>query len=112
MRESTFPFGRERGWQCAIRRRDGPGDNDEMREIEKIVPAMPRRQPREGIVTNDQRQWPGRGFVVQFRQRDDRVAWPRAADLARVDLEIRIVGECLLDHRESMRRRGDWRGGG
>src|SRR6266496_4523726 len=80
---STFPFGRERGRQCAAPARARPGDDDEMREIEKIVPAMPGRQARESIVADDQRQRPGRGFAAQFRERGDRVARARTVDLAR-----------------------------
>ena len=80
-----------------------------MRESENITPAMPRRQPEKRVAADDQRQRSCRGFVAQFRERDDRVAWARTFDLACVDLEVRILGECRLDHRKPVRRRRNGR---
>ncbi len=103
----TSPFGRERGRQRAVERRSRPCDDDEMREVENLAPAMPGRQPQERVGADDQRQRSRGGFVAQFRQRDDRVARARAIDLARVDFEARIVGKRESDHRQPVRSRGD-----
>src|SRR5450631_724372 len=69
-----------------VERRAGALDHDEMCQREQLLPAMPARESLQRVGAEQQRERAIAILVVQFLQRNDRVARSGAADLAIVGL--------------------------
>ena len=69
--------------QRPLRRRlpAGPVRDDDVREIEDLLPAVPVRQAEEGVHAQQQAQRALRKFLAQLGQRIDRVGRARCAAL-------------------------------
>jgi len=75
----------------------GPVRDDEVREVEQLVPAVPRRQAEECVHPNEQAERLLREVPAEARERIDRVRGALTLELARVRDELRLALDRGLD---------------
>ena len=103
----SFPLLLQRRRAREIECGTGPCDDDDMRKLEQLAPAMPRGNSEERVGADDERKRPRGRRRAQLLERKHRVARTGPFDFTRVDFEACDRPDGKLDHREAISRRCD-----
>ena len=101
---TSRPFARELRGDAIVDHDTRSRDDDEMREVEDLAPAMPCRQAEERIGADDQREPSAAILGAQLLECGHREASALAPKLTGIDFQTRMIRDGKLDHCQPLRR--------